>query len=454
MFNTKQLFKRAKSAALATSLIAIQILSPVSTFLILNHTAPALAADTAVLTPNGQGNYTAWDNGEATVDETDGPSCSIDDSIIEDTSNNRESVNLDLSSVTDGSTVSSVTVYAWDRGHNDTTGGTYKTFVRVDGTDTDATSNLATTTSAQGSCTQRSQTIDIADFVKSGSTDLEIGVIKTATNTYPVRIGALRAVVTYTAPAPAPQADLTATKTNSVVGSAAFNQPFTWTIRVQNSGTATASFSDNQDILRDERPSTGVASYGAPTAVGVGTTGNFDCTQSGTNNRDLVCEANGATTMPVGSYVDVTFTATPNASGSLTNPRNSGDCSADNGNVVSESNENNNTCSNNVTVNPDTGVANPQPAASLWLRYCIGIGQLHKYRFRRANTNEECHDCLYHSIYRHADSVFCYQVRDHSIDGASIYKQFYGCEYSHNCYSCWWWLYKLARWPNKSTGYF
>lgn len=126
MFNTKQLFKRAKSAALATSLIAIQILSPVSTFLILNHTAPALAADTAVLTPNGQGNYTAWDNGEATVDETDGPSCSIDDSIIEDTSNNRESVNLDLSSVTDGSTVSSVTVYAWDRGHNDTTGGTYR----------------------------------------------------------------------------------------------------------------------------------------------------------------------------------------------------------------------------------------------------------------------------------------------------------------------------------------
>ena len=305
--------------------------------------------DTSTLSPDGQGNYTAWTGNEDDIDETGTPDCEDsnndgDDNVASGTTGQRESINIDLSSILNGSTVTSVQVLVWDQAST-TSGGKYKTFVRVGSTDSDSGVSLATTSTS--GCTQRTQTIDIPDFVKSGSTDLEAGVLKTSTNTNTVRIGAIRAVVTYD---PAPQPDLTATKTNNVSGNATVNQAFTWTIRVQNSGSATATFSNNQDILWDERPSTGVSSYGTPTITTSGTTGNFDCTQSGTNSRDLVCEANGAATMPAGSYIDIAYTVTPSAVGALSNPRSGQSCEADDDNIVAESNENNNDCSNSVTV--------------------------------------------------------------------------------------------------------
>ena len=304
--------------------------------------------DTTTLFPNGQGNYNQWNGDEGDVDETGSVSCSSSDAIDSNNGGNRESVNIDLSSIPNGSTVTSVQVFTWDVAPS-STGGTYQTFVRVGSTNTDSGVNLATTSTS--GCTARNQTVNIPDFVKSGSTDLEVGVLKVGNTN--VRVGAIRAVVIYTA---APQPDLTATKTNNVSGNATVNQAFTWTIRVQNSGAATATFTNNEDILRDERPSTGVSSYESPTITTSGITGNVDCTQSGTNNRDLTCEADGIVTLPPGSYIDISFTVTPNATGTLSNPRSGQDCEADDdNNEVSESNENNNDCTDTVTVNvPNT----------------------------------------------------------------------------------------------------
>jgi len=146
--------------------------------------------------------------------------------------------------------------------------------------------------------------------------------------------------------------DLTATKTNNVGGNATVNQAFTWTIRIQNSGAATVTFTNNQEVLRDERPSSGVSSYGSPTVTSSGTTGNLSCTETGSSNRDLTCKANGTVTMPAGSYSDISYTVTPSSVGSLSNPRSGAVCRTDRNTVISESNEGNNDCSNSVTVNP------------------------------------------------------------------------------------------------------
>ena len=310
--------------------------------------------DTTVLQTVANGTYTAWSGDETDIDETSSFDCGSSDSIIEGTTGDRESFTISLSSIPDGSTITSVDVTVRDRGDS-TSGGTYRTFTRLNGTDADNGANLTATGGSGDPCSStKTQTINVADTVKSGVTTLEIGVVKVAGNTNTVRVGTMTAVVTYTLNLP----DLTATKTNNVAGNATVNQAFTWTIHVQNSGAATAIFSNNQDVLWDERPSAGVSSYGTPSVTTSGTTGSFDCTQSGTNNRDIVCEANGAAAMPAGSYIDIAYTVVPSAVGTLNNPRSGESCTADNNNVVAESNEGDNNCSDSVTVSHNI-VTNP-----------------------------------------------------------------------------------------------
>lgn len=148
---------------------------------------------TGTLTPNGQGSDTSWNNNESDIDEAGTPDCSGGDSIDSNNNGNRESVNIDLSSVPNGSIVTSVQVQTWDQ-MTGGSGGQYQTYVRVDGgTRTDSGVNLITTSSS--GCTARSQTIDIADFTKGNGTDLEVGVLKVGNTT--ARVGALRAVVSY-----------------------------------------------------------------------------------------------------------------------------------------------------------------------------------------------------------------------------------------------------------------
>ena|GEM_PF-2248676 len=154
--------------------------------------SPPPPITTSTLFPNGQGNYTSWNGSESGIDETGSVSCSSGDRIDSNNNGNRESVNIDLSSVPNGSNVTSVQIFTWDQGNP---GATYQTFMRVNGTNTDSGTNLSTTTSS--GCVQRSQTIN-TNFIKSSGTDLEVGVLKIG-NTE-VRVGAIRATVTYTPP--------------------------------------------------------------------------------------------------------------------------------------------------------------------------------------------------------------------------------------------------------------
>lgn len=159
----------------------------------------ASAVDTATLYTTGNGNYTSWTNAESTIDETGTPVCSLGDSIISLTNNERESFPLDLSSIPDNSTITGVNINVSDRGNIFFAGGKYKTFIRLNGTDTDALSELSATGSGAGStCTAKLQNIPVANVVKNGATTLEIGVLKTDVNS--VRVGAINATITYLLP--------------------------------------------------------------------------------------------------------------------------------------------------------------------------------------------------------------------------------------------------------------
>src|SRR3989338_6762442 len=318
--------------------------------------------DTTTLFPNGQGNYNKWNGDEGDVDETGSVSCSSSDAIDSNNGGNRESVNIDLSSIPNGSTVTSVQVFTWDVAPS-STGGTYQTFVRVGSTNTDSGVNLATTSTS--GCTARNQTVNIPDFVKSGSTDLEVGVLKIGNTN--VRVGAIRAVVIYTA---APQPDLTATKTNNVGGNAIINTPFTWTLTATNNGSGSAVFANNEDVLQDNLPDSNDFDYSPTSNISVltsgGVTGGFDCDID--NGDDLDCDADGTLTIPAGGSFSLSITSTPTSTGTFNNPRSGGSnkCQVDPDGLEPESNEGNNYCSDSVTVSYNVAV-NPDLPQS-----CVG----------------------------------------------------------------------------------
>ena len=109
---------------------------------------------TATLFPNGQGTYTAWTNGEDQIDETGTPDCGTGESVIESTGNDRESVLISLATVPDGATITSVDVQVWHRGDS-AAGGTFQTFARLNGTDTDSGTNIAAVGTSGGCCGPR-----------------------------------------------------------------------------------------------------------------------------------------------------------------------------------------------------------------------------------------------------------------------------------------------------------
>ncbi|MEI6462338.1 MAG: hypothetical protein WCO33_01555 [bacterium] len=153
-----------------------------------------------------------------------------------------------------------------------------------------------------------------------------------------------------------PNPDLTVTKTNNTNGSALVGDSFNWILTITNTGVNVAGFGGGDVVLSDQLPSSG-ATYGTPIVVkGSGVTGtiacniqsnNLSCT-SGSNNNHLNIHS--------GETVTITIPVTPTAVGSLVNPRTAHGCKVDpsfedhpNGNI-NETNENNNECSNTVTV--------------------------------------------------------------------------------------------------------
>jgi len=209
-------------------------------------------------------------------------------------------------------------------------------------------------------------------------TDYKTRIISSATLTIKVKDGQFvlirnftqdldvgqRGIITVGVPAPSPTptptptptatptatpttADLIAVKSNSVGGNATFPSSWTWTIHVANGGNTAASFGLFQTILTDNLPNSNISysSVSVTNPVNITNSAAINCTISG---FDLSCSANDTVTIGPGGSFDVSFTATPSASGSFANPRAAGTCSVDPSNVVAENSDSNNTCADTV----------------------------------------------------------------------------------------------------------
>ena len=149
--------------------------------------------------------------------------------------------------------------------------------------------------------------------------------------------------------------DLTALKTDGLTNHAtSIGTPWTWNIHVHNHGDAPANFANSQTIVTDTLPSMNIG-YGSPTGPSnsTGISGTITCSISVTV---LSCFANGPVAIDPGGSFDVSIQATASTNGQFVNPT-GGTCAADPGNVSQESNEDNNSCSDTVTVSgPDLTV--------------------------------------------------------------------------------------------------
>ncbi|MFN0148077.1 MAG: vWA domain-containing protein [Dehalococcoidia bacterium] len=168
---------------------------------VVRNADTADAATTATLSPDGQGFYTAWTNGEGELDGA--ATCAADaDFVSTGTPNARESVNLDESTIPNGSTITSVAItVCYSEGGADN--GQFQTFARLAGTDYDSGVTLSPTTTVN---TSSIQNVAIPSVVKvsDAGLDLEIGVLKLSATAGDLEVYWIRAVVTYTEPAVAP----------------------------------------------------------------------------------------------------------------------------------------------------------------------------------------------------------------------------------------------------------
>ncbi|MEM7053547.1 MAG: choice-of-anchor D domain-containing protein [Pseudomonadota bacterium] len=140
--------------------------------------------------------------------------------------------------------------------------------------------------------------------------------------------------------------DLVATKTNDTAGEAEIGVPFTWSIQVQNVGSANYEQNGGFNILRDELPDTNI-SYSAPSlSYAGGTSQVLGCSIDGA--FELRCQDNDAFSMPPGGSFTVSVTATPTAAGVYANPRAGGVCSA--GGEDLELDTSNNACADTVSI--------------------------------------------------------------------------------------------------------
>lgn len=160
------------------------------------------AVNTATLAPIANGNYTQWSgNNYAAVDETGTPACDPNGEVIKTgTTNSRSSYKVDISPIPIGSTINSISVTVGDRGDT-AANGTYKPFIRINTSDTDGSTQYSATGTSGSTCTMHTQTITPSSgVVVTSSTSVELGVVKTSTNTATVRVGVINATINYTPP--------------------------------------------------------------------------------------------------------------------------------------------------------------------------------------------------------------------------------------------------------------
>ena len=147
--------------------------------------------------------------------------------------------------------------------------------------------------------------------------------------------------------------DLTLSKANDTTGEGTVGETFDWEIEVTNSGEGDAIFGGSGVILKDNLPNSGTT-YGEPTVTGLA---GVDCAITGTT---LTCTTDDAITLALGTGFKVSFEVTPSTAGDLVNPSSGGICKVDPDNKVAESEENNNDCTDTVTIDAatadDTGI--------------------------------------------------------------------------------------------------
>ena len=156
--------------------------------------------------------------------------------------------------------------------------------------------------------------------------------------------------------------DLTATIANNVSGNALAGQSWTWTATIANSGNGAASFTSGQTVFSANLPNSASISYGTPSSSNP----NVSCSINGT--KDLICTASSALSLASAASFTVSFSASASAAGSYAVPRTSGTCAADPNNVVAETSEANNSCSNTVNVtkaNTTTAITSDTPDPSV-----------------------------------------------------------------------------------------
>ena len=202
---------------------------------------PAYAATTGEIVPTTAGTYSSWANSYLQVDEgVAAINCANADTIRSATNNQQESMGISLSSVPNGSIITSIDVLVADRADNIAgVGGTYATFVRFNGTNS---ANSATHATTANTCSgYLTDTFDVVDTIKDGTTTLEIGVVKInsggATNNA-VRVGVLSAIITYDTPP---------TGTDNTV---AINEDTTHTFAAANFGFNDADAGDVMSAVR------------------------------------------------------------------------------------------------------------------------------------------------------------------------------------------------------------
>jgi hypothetical protein len=237
---------------------------------VLRDSRHATALSTAALRPTAEGTYSQWTAtpGPTHYTAVDESSCSGTDYVATDTSTQRDSYKIDISNVgviPDGATITDVTVTVCVRGDT-AANGTVEPFVKVGAA---APLDSAEVHPTSTTCTGLSGNIDIPDVAKNGATPaLEIGILKTGTNSSGVRLCAISAVVNYTVPSPTIVKAIPTGLTNPSSGLAF------WDITVSNPASV------NQQVVVKDSGATLANKSGSGSCSGVlgVTSDSFSCT--------------------------------------------------------------------------------------------------------------------------------------------------------------------------------
>jgi hypothetical protein len=265
-----------KILVLATATFAIvSVFLAVSFFVIPNSSV--FAATTSTLRPTADGGDDTWKNSSNSncsgvdcyteVDESSGASCTNSDGdtsyIKSDASGANQTFNLDVSGITDGWTITNIAITAC-YSEGDTTLGTFQTRYCNDGNCSSSGVDLMGIAIYSESTQNHS-----VNFVKSGGSDIEIGVTQTksAKNIY---ISQISAVITFIADGIAPSAvsDLAPS------GATSSSIDLDWTAPGDDGSSGTATTYDvrySTALITDGNWTSATAVTGEPTPSVAGT---------------------------------------------------------------------------------------------------------------------------------------------------------------------------------------